>query len=263
MPSMRLDQALVSRGLVESRTKAQRRIDAGEVSVDGVTQTKHALPVGEESTIELHGGDDYVGRGALKLLGALDHWGISVEGASVVDLGASTGGFTQVLLERGATRVVALDVGHGQLHPSLVADERVTLCEGINVRYLDEQSWSVFGVGGINWVVADLSFISLTHVFAPVVGVVGPTSWIALVKPQFEVGRTGVTEGIATDPSGHAAAITAVVSAAETSGLHLAGVMPSPITGEAGNREYLCWFTPTRGRNQTQWSEHIHHVTHS
>ncbi len=146
MPSMRLDQALVSRGLVESRTKAQRRIDAGEVSVDGVTQTKHALPVGEESTIELHGGDDYVGRGALKLLGALDHWGISVEGASVIDLGASTGGFTQVLLERGAQRVVALDVGHGQLHPSLVADERVTLCEGINVRYLDPQWWSALGV---------------------------------------------------------------------------------------------------------------------
>ncbi len=263
MPSMRLDQALVSRGLVESRTKAQRRIDAGEVSVDGVIQTKHALPVGEDSTIELHGGDDYVGRGAHKLLGALDHWDISVDGGAALDLGASTGGFTQVLLERGAKHVVALDVGHGQLHPSLVSDERVTLCEGINVRYLDEQWWRDLGVGRIDWIVADLSFISLTHVFGPVVTVVGPASWIALVKPQFEVGRTGVTEGIATDPAGHAAAITAVVGAAEASGLHLAGVMPSPITGEAGNREYLCWFTPTRRRNQTQWSEHIHHVTHS
>jgi 23S rRNA (cytidine1920-2'-O)/16S rRNA (cytidine1409-2'-O)-methyltransferase len=263
MPSMRLDQALVSRGLVESRTKAQRRIDAGEVSVDGVTQTKHALPVGEESTIELHGGDDYVGRGALKLLCALDHWGISVEGATALDLGASTGGFTQVLLERGAQRVVALDVGHGQLHPSLVADQRVTLCEGINVRYLDPQWWSALGVGPIDCVVADLSFISLTHVFAPVTAVLGATSWIALVKPQFEVGRTGVTEGIATDPAGHASAIDAVVGAAEATGLNLAGIMPSPITGEAGNREYLCWFTPTRGRNQTQWTEHIHHVTHS
>jgi 23S rRNA (cytidine1920-2'-O)/16S rRNA (cytidine1409-2'-O)-methyltransferase len=253
----------VSRGLVESRTKAQRRIDAGEVSVDGVTQTKHALPVGEESTIELHGGDDYVGRGALKLLCALDHWGISVEGATALDLGASTGGFTQVLLERGAQRVVALDVGHGQLHPSLVADQRVTLCEGINVRYLDPQWWSALGVGPIDCVVADLSFISLTHVFAPVTAVLGATSWIALVKPQFEVGRTGVTEGIATDPAGHASAIDAVVGAAEATGLNLAGIMPSPITGEAGNREYLCWFTPTRGRNQTQWTEHIHHVTHS
>jgi 23S rRNA (cytidine1920-2'-O)/16S rRNA (cytidine1409-2'-O)-methyltransferase len=263
MPSMRLDQALVSRGLVESRTKAQRRIDAGQVSVDGITQTKHALPVGQESTIELHGGDDYVGRGALKLLGAFDHWQISVDGVVALDLGASTGGFTQVLLERGAQRVVALDVGHGQLHPSLVADERVTLCEGINVRYLDPQWWSALGVGPIDWVVADLSFISLTHVFAPVTAVLGATSWIALVKPQFEVGRTGVTEGIATDPAGHASAIHAVVGAAEASGLHLAGIMPSPITGEAGNREYLCWFTPTRGRNQTQWTEHIHHVTHS
>jgi 23S rRNA (cytidine1920-2'-O)/16S rRNA (cytidine1409-2'-O)-methyltransferase len=263
MASTRLDQALVRRGLVESRTKAQRRIDAGEVSVDGVIQTKHALPVDEEAAIELHGPDDYVGRGALKLLGALDHWKISVDGVAALDLGASTGGFTQVLLERGAKRVVALDVGHGQLHPSLVADGRVTLCEGINVRYLDEQWWNALDVGGIDWIVADLSFISLTHVFAPVTAVLGATSWIALVKPQFEVGRTGVTEGIATDPATHATAITAVVAAAEASGLYLAGVMPSPITGEAGNREYLCWFTPTRGRNQTQWTEHIHDVTHS
>ena len=263
MPSMRLDQALVRRGLVASRTKAQRRIDAGDVRVDGVVQAKHALPVGEESIIELHGVDNYVGRGAQKLLAALDRWDISLEGATALDLGASTGGFTQVLLERGTTRVVALDVGHGQMHPSLIANERVTLCEGVNVRYLDQQWWNTLGVEGIDWVVADLSFISLTHVFAPVVGVVSDASWIALVKPQFEVGRTGVSEGIATDPAGHASAIAAVVASAEASGLHLAGVMASPITGEAGNREYLCWFTPTRGRNQTQWSEHIHNVTHS
>ncbi len=263
MVATRLDQALVQRGLVESRTKAQRRIDAGEVSVDGVVQTKHALLVDDEAKIELNGTDDYVGRGALKLLGALDHWKISVEGVTAVDLGASTGGFTQVLLERGAKHVVALDVGHGQLHPSLVSDERVTLCEGINVRYLNQQWWSDLNVGGVDWVVADLSFISLTQVFCPVVAVLGSASWIALVKPQFEVGRTGVTEGIATDPAGHAHAIASVVAAAEASGLHLAGLMPSPITGGAGNREYLCWFTPTRGRNQTQWSEHIYDVTHS
>jgi 23S rRNA (cytidine1920-2'-O)/16S rRNA (cytidine1409-2'-O)-methyltransferase len=118
-------------------------------------------------------------------------------------------------------------------------------------------------LASIDWIVADLSFISLTHIFMPVTEALGLASWIALVKPQFEVGRTGVTEGIATDPAGHASAIDAVVGAAEASGLHLAGIMPSPITGEAGNREYLCWFTPTRRRNQTQWSEHIHHVTHS
>lgn len=263
MPSMRLDQALVSRGLVESRTKAQRRIDAGDVSVDGVVHTKHALPVGDDTTIELRGGEDYVGRGAYKLVGALDHWGISVDGTRALDLGASTGGFTQVLLERGAKTVVAIDVGHGQLHPSLISDERVTLCEGINVRYIDSDWWASVGVGGVEWVVADLSFISLTYVFQPVTAVVGPASWITLVKPQFEVGRTGVTEGIATDSAGHAAAITGVVASAEASGLYLAGVTASPITGEAGNREYLCWFTPTGGRNQTQWSEQIHHVTHS
>ncbi len=263
MPSMRLDQALVSRGLVESRTKAQRRIDAGDVSVGGAIQTKHAFPVDDDVAIVVSGEEDYVGRGAHKLLAALDEWDLDVRGSTSVDLGASTGGFTQVLLERGAREVVAVDVGHGQLHPSLVGDPRVTLCEGVNVRYLTSEWRESLGLASIDWIVADLSFISLTHIFAPVTEALGPASWVCLVKPQFEVGRTGVTEGIVTDPSSHVDAVEAVIHAAGECGLFLAGLMPSPITGEAGNREYLCWFTPTRGRNQTQWSEHIHHVTHS
>jgi 23S rRNA (cytidine1920-2'-O)/16S rRNA (cytidine1409-2'-O)-methyltransferase len=263
MPSMRLDQALVSRGLVESRTKAQRRIDAGDVSVGGAIQTKHAFPVDDNVAIVVSGEEDYVGRGAHKLLAALDEWDLDVRGSSSVDLGASTGGFTQVLLERGAREVVAVDVGHGQLHPSLVGDPRVTLCEGVNVRYLTSEWRESLGLASIDWVVADLSFISLTHIFAPVTEALGPASWVCLVKPQFEVGRTGVTEGIVTDPSSHVDAVEAVIHAAGECGLFPAGLMLSPITGEAGNREYLCWFTPTRGRNQTQWSEHIHHVTHS
>lgn len=263
MATSRLDQALVTRGLVESRTKAQRRIDAGEVSVEGVIQTKHALLVDDDATIALTGRDDYVGRGAYKLLAVIDQWSLDVRGSTAVDLGASTGGFTQVLLERGASQVVAVDVGHGQLHPRLADDPRVTLCEGVNVRYLTPEWRESLDLASIDWIVADLSFISLTQIFAPVTEALGPASWVCLVKPQFEVGRTGVSEGIATDPASHARAIEAVVQAAGKCGLFLAGLMASPITGEAGNREYLCWFTPTPERNQTQWSEHIHQVTHS
>jgi 23S rRNA (cytidine1920-2'-O)/16S rRNA (cytidine1409-2'-O)-methyltransferase len=263
MATSRLDQALVTRGLVESRTKAQRRIDAGDVSVGGSIQTKHAFPVDDDVAIVMSGEEDYVGRGALKLLAALNEWNLDVRGSTSIDLGASTGGFTQVLLERGAREVVAVDVGHGQLHPSLVGDPRVTLCEGVNARYLTAEWRESLGLASIDWIVADLSFISLTHIFAPVTEALGPASWVCLVKPQFEVGRTGVTEGIVTDPASHVDAVKAVIHEAGECGLFLAGLMSSPITGEAGNREYLCWFTPTRGRNQTQWSEHIHHVTHS
>ena len=263
MATSRLDQALVTRGLVESRTKAQRRIDAGDVSVGGSIQTKHAFPVDDDAAIVMSGEEDYVGRGALKLLAALDEWNLDVRGSTSIDLGASTGGFTQVLLERGAREVVAVDVGHGQLHPSLVGDPRVTLCEGVNARYLTSEWRESLGLASIDWIVADLSFISLTHIFGPVTEALGPASWVCLVKPQFEVGRTGVTGGIVTDPASHVDAVKAVIHAAGECGLFLAGLMSSPITGEAGNREYLCWFTPTRGRNQTQWSEHIHHVTHS
>jgi 23S rRNA (cytidine1920-2'-O)/16S rRNA (cytidine1409-2'-O)-methyltransferase len=118
-------------------------------------------------------------------------------------------------------------------------------------------------MGPLDLIVADLSFISLTQVFAPVTAAVGMASWVCLVKPQFEVGRTGVTEGIVTDPARHGAALAAVIEAAAVSGLFVGGLIASPITGEAGNREYLCWFTPTPAWNQTQWSWHIHQVTHS
>lgn len=263
MANQRLDQALVARGLVETRTKAQRRIDSGDVAVDGVVATKPSLSVRGDSVIEILGQRDYVGRGAHKLLAALEKWGLSVEGSLAVDLGASTGGFTEVLLERGARHVVAIDVGRDQLHSSLRADSRVTLCEGVNARYLDRQWWEDTHGGGVEWVVADLSFISLTQVIPAVAGALGPSSWIVLVKPQFEVGRTALSEGIAVDPDGHERAVQAVLNSAESSGLFMQGIMPSPITGEAGNREYLCWLSPTPGENQTQWSQQIHEVTHS
>jgi 23S rRNA (cytidine1920-2'-O)/16S rRNA (cytidine1409-2'-O)-methyltransferase len=263
MARQRLDQALVARGLVETRTKAQRRIDAGDVAVDGVVITKPSLSISPDSVIELAGAKDYVGRGAYKLLAALEQWDLTVEGALAVDLGASTGGFTEVLLERGAQHVVAIDVGRDQLHSSLRDDSRVTLCEGVNARYLDRQWWEETRGGDVEWVVADLSFISLTQVIPAAAGAFGPSSWIVLVKPQFEVGRTAISEGIAEDRAGHGSALRAVIASAESSGLFLREIMVSPITGEAGNREYLCWLSPTSGKNQTQWSQQIHEVTHS
>jgi 23S rRNA (cytidine1920-2'-O)/16S rRNA (cytidine1409-2'-O)-methyltransferase len=263
MAHQRLDQALVARGLIETRTKAQRRIDAGDVAVDGVVTTKPSLSVGPDSVIELSGDRDYVGRGAYKLLAALERWDLTVEGCLAVDLGASTGGFTEVLIERGAHHVVAIDVGRDQMHSSLRDDSRVTLCEGVNARYLDRQWWEETHGGDVEWVVADLSFISLTQVIPAAAGAFGSSSWIVLVKPQFEVGRTAISEGIAEDPAGHESALHAVIASAEGSGLFLQGIMVSPITGEAGNREYLCWLSPTSGKNQTQWSQQIHELTHS
>jgi 23S rRNA (cytidine1920-2'-O)/16S rRNA (cytidine1409-2'-O)-methyltransferase len=262
MPATRLDQALVSRGLVESRTKAQRRIAAGTVVVDGVIVTKPAVLIDDDQVVIVEGDPDYVGRGALKLLAALEEWGIDVTDLKVLDLGASTGGFTQVLCERGASRVIALDVGHGQLHESLRADPRVVLVEGVNAKNLSVTWWAENVGEAIDLVVADLSFISLTQVIPAVVDAIGRTPWVCLVKPQFEVGRLHVVGGLAPDPDSHEKAINAVIQSAEELGLNVAGVMVSPLTGEAGNREYLCWLSPTLGRNQTQWSQHIHTLSH-
>lgn len=263
MSQVRLDQALVARGLVESRTKAKRRIDAGDVLLNGVATLKASVPVGESDTLEVQGEVDYVGRGALKLIAALDAFAINPSKQKCLDLGASTGGFTQVLLDQGASQVVALDVGHGQLHPSLVADPRVLSLEGENAKELTPARWQEIGVAGISLVVADLSFISLTHVIEPVVRAVGTVPWVALIKPQFEVGRERLSHGIAKQRDTHESAILNVVATAEGCGLYLEGLMHSPISGELGNQEYLCYLSPTGRKNQTQWSLEIHSLTHS
>lgn len=260
---MRLDHALVARGLVDSRTKAQRRIHSGEVSVDGVVVTKVSQGVAEDAVIELQGAPDYVGRGALKLQAAFEEWELDVSGALAVDLGASTGGFTQVLLEYGASRVIALDVGHDQLHPLLRDDPRVESFEGVNVRELSTTWWSENVGGEPSLVTSDLSFISLTQVLPVVVGALGLCDWVALVKPQFEVGKGGVKDGIVTSPERRAMALTSVLECASTAGLLVRDLMASPITGEAGNKEYLCWLSPTHGRNPPQWSQQIHELAHS
>ena len=260
---MRLDSALVARGLVDSRTKAQRRIRSGDVTVEGVVVTKTSHEVADDVAIEISGAPDYVGRGALKLLAALEEWDIDPSGKLALDIGASTGGFTQVLLERGASRVVAIDVGHGQLHSVLRDDPRVDSFEGINVRDIAREWWER-EVGLMpSLIVSDVSFISLTQIIPGVVEVLGACDWIALIKPQFEVGKGGVREGIVTNPELRASAMESVLECAVTVGLQTRGLIASPITGESGNQEYLCWLSPTHGRNPPQWSEQIHELAHS
>jgi 23S rRNA (cytidine1920-2'-O)/16S rRNA (cytidine1409-2'-O)-methyltransferase len=259
----RLDQLVVSLGLVDSRTKAQRRISAGDVQVDGVVVLKPATLVAADSHVELVGDVEFVSRGATKLKAALDQFELSVTGLRVLDVGASTGGFTEMCLSRGASHVVALDVGHDQLHHGVRSDPRVKVFEGINARHLTPEWWQENDGGVIDLVVIDVSFISLTQVIPAVVRTVGLTPWVCLVKPQFEVGRTKVVGGIAPHPADHENAVTAVVEVCRSEGLELGGILVSPITGELGNREYLCWFEPTPSSNQTQWTRTIHELTHS
>jgi 23S rRNA (cytidine1920-2'-O)/16S rRNA (cytidine1409-2'-O)-methyltransferase len=258
----RLDSALVARGIAQSRTKAQRRIAEGDVSLNGVVNAKPATPVTDSDVITMAGGHDYVGRGALKLRTALEEWGINAEDLLCVDIGASTGGFTEVLLAAKAQSVLALDVGHDQLHPSLRDDPRVTSLEGVNIRHVTPQWWEQQGGGSPDLIVADVSFISLTHVLPPAVSVWPGASWVVLVKPQFEVGRTSISGGLSINPDDHESAVSQVLDCATELGLYLRGVLASPITGERGNREYLCWFTPAPLENPPEWGEEIHALTH-
>ena len=260
---MRLDSALVARGLVDSRTKAQRRIRAGDVLVEGSAVTKPSSEVSEDATLTIVGSPDYVGRGALKLLAALDAWEINPTGWSVLDIGASTRGFTQVLVECGASNVVALDVGHGQLHPQIRDDSRVDSREGINVRELTASWWEQEIGARPDLITCDVSFVSLTQIIPVVVAAVGACDWVALIKPQFEVGKGGVKDGIVQKAELREEAIRSVLECAAGEGLGISGLMASPITGESGNQEYLCWLSPTHGRNPPQWSEQIHELAHS
>jgi 23S rRNA (cytidine1920-2'-O)/16S rRNA (cytidine1409-2'-O)-methyltransferase len=259
----RLDQVLVALGLADSRTKAQRRISAGDVTVDGVVIWKPATQVNLDSRVQLAGGTEFVSRGGTKLDAAMEEFNLSVSGLRVLDVGASTGGFTEVCLNRGASHVVALDVGHGQIHKNLKNDSRVTIFEGVNARHLTPEWWEKHEGGRIDLVVIDVSFISLTQVIPAVVATIGVVPWVCLVKPQFEVGRTRIAGGIATKPADHETAVGQVVACAEAEGLQLRAIMVSPITGESGNREYLCLFGPTSSSNQTQWTRTIHELTHS
>lgn len=263
--TQRLDLALVDRGLTRSRTAARAAIEQGRVSVDGRAVVKPSHPVRLDARLEVDGDDRYVSRAALKLAAALDAAELEVGGLLALDLGASTGGFTQVLLERGARRVIALDVGHGQLDPALRADPRVVVVEGENARALTtERLAEVSGVAvsgeavsaaePIGLVVADLSFISLTLVLPAIVATVGTeVPIVVLIKPQFEAGRLGIREGIVRDAAVREDAIMAVLWAASDLGLHASELLSSPIVGSAGNHEYLAVFRPGAGVHPTEW----------
>lgn len=256
----RLDAALAARGLARSRSHAATLIADGLVRVDGRPVVKASTPVGDEAEIVVDGGDHYVSRGAHKLVAALDGFGISVEGRLALDMGASTGGFTQVLRERGARRVLAVDVGHGQLAERIAADAGVTAVEGFNVRYMTSQNLTeATGESeSPDLVVGDLSFISLVHVLPAVAEVVASDGDVVLlVKPQFEVGRTAVRGGLVTNPTIRVDAVERTLWAAHDTGLGILGLLPSPILGTHGNAEYLVHLAPGRGDDPSEWTQQI------
>ena len=256
----RLDAALAARGLARSRTHAATLIADGLVSIDGRPVVKASTPVTDSSEITVAGADHYVGRGAHKLIAALDGFGISAEGRLALDMGASTGGFSQVLRERGARRVLAVDVGHDQMAAAVASDTGVVVVEGYNVRHMTpENLQDVTGESAApDLIVGDLSFISLEHVLPAVAGVAAPHADIVLlVKPQFEVGRTAVRGGLVTDPATRADAVARTAWSAWDAGLGMLGILTSPILGTHGNSEYLLHLAPGRGSDPSEWSDRI------
>ncbi len=256
----RLDAALVALGLARSRGVAAQLIESGSVRVEGAEIRKASHRVTAGAVIEVSGTDHYVSRGAHKLIAALDGFRIDVTDRLALDAGASTGGFTQVLLERGARRVIAVDVGHGQLALPLAVDARVESHEGVNVRDLDGQAFAALtgSAEKPRILVADLSFISLKHVLTPLASVAADDAdLVILVKPQFEVGRTGIREGIVRDVGLRADAIAAVLWEAWDAGLGTAGLISSPILGGAGNHEYLLHLSSSRGANPSEWEHRL------
>lgn len=238
---MRLDALLVHKGLVESREKARALILAGRVDINGRGALKAGTVVDVASDLRVLGPDHpWASRGGLKLAHALETFDIDVAGALALDIGASTGGFTDVLIQRGARRVIAIDVGHGQIHWKLRTDPRVTVIEGVNARHLMRADLPDLGAGA-DVVSIDVSFISLGLIFPALPPLLAPAARvIALVKPQFEAGRRDVGKrGVVTDPDVHQRVITSVTSAAAAVGFERRGLTESPITGARGNKEFL------------------------
>lgn len=259
MSAERLDRAIVARRLVDTRTKAQRLIADGKVTVNGTVVTKASLAVSDADQIELLESDSDVGRGAKKLRQALGHWAISVEGLVGADLGASTGGFSQVLLEAGASSVVAIDVGHDQLHPVVAEDSRVINIEGQSVLDLSAEWWVANALPEpVGIVVADLSFVSLQKVIPVAVSTFGVHSdYVFLVKPQFEVGKGRTSHGVVKDVPRRDQSVRDVAQAFVDSGVRVSDVIASPITGERGNVEYLMLASNDSQRYPAEWSGRI------
>jgi len=232
----RLDQYLVDAGLAATRSRARDAIRRGAVTVGGRVETRAGRRVAAEASVKL-AEESFVGRGALKLVAALDHYGIDPSGRLALDVGASTGGFTDVLLRRGAARVIALDVGRGQLAPSLASDPRVFVMEGVNVRHLRPADLPFTP----DLVVADVSFISLVLALPPALAAAAPAACaVARVKPQFEAGRKSVGKGgIVRDEAASRAAVERVGTVLEEAGFRALPAIPSPLRGGDGNREWL------------------------
>jgi len=238
MSGSRLDVWMVEHGLAESREKAQALVMAGRVRVDGAPASKPGDAVADGAAVELIPGPQHVGRGAIKLAGALDALQVDPTGRVTVDVGASTGGFTEMLLQRGAVRVYAVDVGRGQLHERLRTDPRVVVIDGVNARSLSVRE--VPEPCGL--ATMDVSFISVLKILPALRGVLAPAAdAIILVKPQFEVGRFRVGRGgIVSDPALHRQALRDVAWAAQHEmGYGLTAACASPITGAEGNREFF------------------------
>ncbi|MFM8230284.1 MAG: TlyA family RNA methyltransferase [Chthoniobacterales bacterium] len=241
-PKERLDVLLVRRGLCPSREKAQRLIMAGQIFSGGTRLDKASQTFPEDVPLEVREGERYVGRGGLKLERALLHFGIDPTGMVCLDVGASTGGFTDCLLQHGATKVYALDVGHGQLDWKIRSDPRVVVMEHCNARHLqpgdlpEKPQLAVF----------DVSFISLTLVLPPVAGLLTDGGMmVALIKPQFELSRDEVGRGgVVRDAAAHSRAVEKIRDFAADRGWTWGGVTDSPITGADGNREFLCLIRP-------------------
>jgi 23S rRNA (cytidine1920-2'-O)/16S rRNA (cytidine1409-2'-O)-methyltransferase len=243
VPRARLDVALVEQGLAESRARAQALVLAGQVTIDGQPAQKPGQPIRPEAVLAVRQPEPYVGRGGYKLAHALDQFKLDVNGLLAVDVGASTGGFTDVLLQRGAGRVYAVDVGHGQLHWRLRTDPRVVVLDRVNARYLTELPELV------NLATVDVSFISLRLILPPLRRVLTPGSTIiALVKPQFEAGRAEVgSGGVVHSAAVHRRVLEDLLHWLPTQQLRLGDLTTSPIRGAAGNLEFLALVTAGEG----------------
>lgn len=257
----RLDRALAELGLARSRTRAAELIESGEALVNGVVASKQSLRVTDGDLLAVTAAERYVSRAAYKLIAGLDEFGIDPAGHIALDLGASTGGFSQVLVERGVTVVQAIDVGHGQLAAKLLEEPLIRLVEGRNARELTPENLA--HDTGIDepptLVVADLSFISLRLIFPAIaLCAAAGTDLVLLVKPQFEVGR--VRDGIVTNPAQWGEALRIAITAAAENGFAVHALTHSPIIGGHGNREFLAHFVRDDREgalDQPQWEQRI------
>jgi 23S rRNA (cytidine1920-2'-O)/16S rRNA (cytidine1409-2'-O)-methyltransferase len=241
----RIDLLLVERGVVASRERARAMILAGRILVDEQKVDKAGANVASDAALRILGDDPlYVSRGGVKLAAALEHWQIDVTGRNCLDVGASTGGFTDCLLQHGAAHVTAVDTGFGQIAMKLRMDARVRLVERTNARYLAPGALAVDQGGPeLTFLVMDVSFISATMLLGPVLGAApGLTEALVLVKPQFEAGRGHVGKGgIVRDPEAHKMAVDKVAGCVKELGWQAVATIPSPITGTDGNREFLLY----------------------